>query len=266
MGRELAIVKTVQAQYITVCEYNVFFSDVTTFLKSHYDVPSYSNTVFILGLYMFKPVSELRRIYPGKRIVIFQLESLTSQNHQLMSTKSILDNIRGADEVWEYDPANSVILNNAGITNKLVPFTYTSALDVGLDKRECDIDLLFYGFLNRRRLNILQPMQTRLYGRRSFVFVFGVHGEELDDYIGRSKIILNMHAFDDQAQEQVRMLRPVCNGKMVLSEHSKHNLFGDAIVEFNSIDSLVQKIDYYLTESRYKYFGIDAREELKRIR
>ena len=25
MGRELAIVKTVQAQYITVCEYNVFF-------------------------------------------------------------------------------------------------------------------------------------------------------------------------------------------------------------------------------------------------
>lgn len=256
--------KTVQGKYVTICEHNVFFADVTTFLLSRYDTPEYADAVVVLGTYLFKPVAQLRQMFPAKRVIVFQLESLTSYNHQTTSNQFILDNIRGADEVWEYDLGNSAVLTRAGITNRIVPFAYTEALDVGLDRGECDIDLLFYGFLNHRRVNILAPMQTKIYGRRSFVFAFGVHGEDLDHYIARSKIILNMHAFDDQAQEQVRMLRPICNGKMVLSEHSKHNFYGDAIVEFNSIDSLVRNLDFYLEADRYKSFGASAREIFKR--
>jgi hypothetical protein len=255
--------KIINGQHVTIDELNVFFGDVTLFLLEHYDTAEYADAVIVLGTYLRVTMRDLRQKHPGKRIIIFQLESLISQNWS--NNQTILTNIVGADEVWEYDPLNSEVLTAAGIRNKVVPFRYTKALDVGLDARECDIDLLFYGFLNARRTVILQPMQARLYGRRSFVFVFGVHGPELDDYIARSKIILNLHAFDGQAQEKVRMLRPVCNGKMVLSETSKADYYKDAICEFPSIDGLVVLLDHYLEHDRYKAFGAAAREKFKRL-
>lgn len=258
--------RTVTGKYVTINEHNVFFADITTFLINNFDTELFADAVIVLGSYLFRSIDELRRLHPGKRIIVFQLESMTSRNHQSPSHQFVIDRVRDADEVWEYDPANSAILAAAGIKNRVVPFTYTQALDVGLDKYECDVDLLFYGILNHRRVNILEPMQAQLYGRRSFLFAFGLCGDALDSYIRRSKIILNMHAFDNQAQEQVRILRPVCNGKMVLSEHSGYNHYGNSIVEFNSIESLVQKIDYYLDENRYKAFGANAREEFKRPR
>lgn len=255
--------RVISGEFIVVYEFNKYFSDVTEFVFSHYDRPEYKDSAVVLGVYQFKSLAEIRSVLPRKKIIVFQLESLTSCNHLTPDNKAIIHNIRTADEVWEYDPANSQILTDAGIPNKLIPFRYTESLDVELDKSECNIDLLFYGFLNHRRVNILAPMQARFYNRRSFVFVYGITGEELDKYIARSKIILNMHAFDDQAQEQVRMLRPVCNGKMVISEHSKHNMYGDAIIEFDSIDSLVSSVDFYLQNDRYKSFGANAREVFK---
>jgi len=253
--------KTIYGKNVTICELNVFFGDVTTFLLEHFDTPEYADALIVLGAYLYQPVSQIRSTYPNKRIIIFQLESLVSENWA--DAKVNMPNLADADEVWEYDPINSDALTAAGVRNKIVPFSYTKSIDVGLDSGTCDIDVLFYGFLNYRRTNILTPMQSKLYGRRSFVFAFGVHGEKLDHYIRRSKIILNMHAFDDQAQEQVRMLRPICNGKMVLSEHSKFNFYGDAIVEFNSIDSLVRQIDHYVVDDRYREFGLKAREKFK---
>jgi hypothetical protein len=262
--------QTVHGRYLTISQYNVFFSDVTAFLLEHHDTPENADAVVILGSYLFTPVARLRLMYPHKRIILFQLESLTSGNWHNWNTPTatkIQADLAGADEIWEYDPHNSTALKAAGIENMLKPFAYTKSIDVGLDAGlddgECDIDVLFYGFVNHRRVNILHPMQSKLYGRRSFVFAFGVHGAALDHYIRRSKIILTMHAFDEQAQEQVRMLRPICNGKLVLSEHSKFNFYGDAIREFASIDSLVEQIEHYVTADRYKIAGAEAREKFK---
>jgi hypothetical protein len=254
---------TIKGKYITIFELNEYFSDVTRMVLEYYDIEKYSDSVVILGLYIFKTMGEIRAMYPDKRIVIFQLESLVSGNWHGDNCHYLVHRVRLADEVWEYDLQNSQILSSFGVNNTVIPFRYTESLDVCLDKSACDIDVLFYGFLNQRRINILHPVQSALYGKSSIVTAFGISGYDLDTFISRSKIILNMHAFDGQVQEQVRIIRPVCNGKMVLSEDSKNNYFGESIVEFDSVPSLIDKIKYYLEGNRYRHFGYEAKRKFR---
>ena len=50
------------------------------------------------------------------------------------------------------------------------------------------------------------------YNKIKFMFVYGVEGAELDEYIDRSKIILNIHAFGPYArQEQPRIFYLLIN-------------------------------------------------------
>lgn len=258
--------KTVVGKYIVVDELNDYFSSVTSMLLEHFDIPEYENTVIILGSYIKYPIAMLRSKYPGKRVIVYQLEQMIKvPGDTWCNTKRAIQNLIGADEIWDYDALNIKFLENYHniVVDRLVPLRYVKSLDRNMKVGKENIDVLFYGQLYGRRLRMIQKLEQCIYGKINLVCLFGITGKELDTYIRRSKIILNIHAFEPyHRQEQQRIFYLLINGKCVLSEVSQLNNFRDMIVEFNE-SNLVDKLNYLLENNRYREFGLKAREKFK---
>jgi hypothetical protein len=83
---------------------------------------------------------------------------------------------------------------------------------------------------------------------------------QLDEYISRSKIVLNIHHAEDlQQQEQTRIFYLLSNGKEVVSTKSKYNIYGDLISEAETpaemAEIIYSKLSVYdpLKEAATKY-------------
>lgn len=224
--------RTIEGTYVKVHEMNIYFSHVTRMILHYYDQPEHDGKVFVLGSYIRYPASYFRALYPGRKIVAYQLEQLCG-GPNWHSVEQTIQNLKTFDEVWEYDALNRVFLGYYGIVPaRLAPTRYVPDLCV-VSSRTPDIDLLFYGFVNQRRQKFLEQMQQGFYNRLRFVHAYGVFGPQLDELIARSRIVLNLHAFEPyHRQEQVRIFYPLLNARCVLSEKSQVNYFGDSILEF----------------------------------
>jgi hypothetical protein len=87
---------------------------------------------------------------------------------------------------------------------------------------------------------------------------------DLDYFIRRSKVILNLHAFEPwNRQEQPRIFYALINGKYVLSEVSQINYFGDYIQQFSLPKDLVSKSVNIISKGKYRELGERAREWFK---
>jgi len=126
--------------------------------------------------------------------------------------------LRCADEVWDYEEMNVQYLAGLGIKTKLhilKPYMNWNMYAVP-DK---DIDILFIGTLYDRRKKVIDFLK-----RKYIVTVTPdqTYGEVLDDYILRSKILLNIHG-TTSFQEQARMVKWLGAPCKIISERSIHN-------------------------------------------
>ncbi|WP_433703813.1 hypothetical protein [Paraburkholderia sacchari] len=78
-----------------------------------------------------------------------------------------------------------------------------------------DVDVLFYGSLNERRRKILDGLRD---AGLVVQHLMGVYGAARDQWIARSKIVLNVHFYDDKIHEIVRTSWLLANRKAVVSE------------------------------------------------
>ncbi len=161
---------------------------------------------------------------PLQNVIIYNLEQvgidvpwMTSQYFELMKYT----------HVWEYSESNYQQLKQAGITNIVkLPIGYTHNLEVipKINSTEQDIDVFFYGSLSQRRRNLLAKLkETGLNVVSTLDYPQGIIGEERDNLIARSKIILNMHYYDNaHIFEIVRISYLLSNSKAVVSELGEH--------------------------------------------
>ena len=93
--------------------------------------------------------------------------------------------------VWDYSQANVDVLRAAGHQRvSHVPLGYVPELARVRAVPKQDIDVLFYGSRNERRNHVLAQLQARGLKVQA---LFGVYGEQRDQYIGRAKVVLNTH-------------------------------------------------------------------------
>ncbi len=121
--------------------------------------------------------------------------------------------------VWEYSEFNFKKLSIYGMQNMhLVPIGYTPNLEVIEQLEQEDIDVFFFGSISLRRIQVLDAMRAA-----GINIVTTEHRQYIDkernDLIARSKIILNVH-FYDQASifEVVRASFLLANKKAIVSE------------------------------------------------
>ena len=78
-----------------------------------------------------------------------------------------------------------------------------------------DVDVLYYGIVNERRKKILDALAAAGLVVKALP---GVYGAERDAWIARSKLVLNVHYYDDKIHEIVRTSHLLANRKAVVSE------------------------------------------------
>lgn len=233
-------------------EHPEVFGNVSKMLKELYENNSkYSNSIIWIG-YNLRKISQIKQQYPGKKIIIYQMEQLF--NGSPYSNKLITDNLKQADEIWDYDEENiRWIKNTLSIDAIFHPLLFTESLKTIPQKSfdEHDIDVLFYGYPNDRRSKVLEEFCKQLWRSNiSVVTLFNCYGDKLDDFISRSKIIINIHFFDTSRQEQARLFHLLINGKCILSETSPKNYLEPCVHE-ESTRHLARKCQELITSRRW---------------
>jgi hypothetical protein len=117
--------------------------------------------------------------------------------------------------VWDYSAANVRKLRELGVERvRHVPLGYHETLTRIAPAHE-DIDVLFYGSLNERRLAVLRALRDR---GHNVAPVFGAYGGERDALIARARIVLNLHHYEAKVFEIVRVSYLLANRRCVVSE------------------------------------------------
>lgn len=124
----------------------------------------------------------------------------------------------GNFETWDYSPSNIAYFAQCGVPGvKLLEIGHQPQLSRITKAAEQDIDVLFYGSLTERRKAVLSDLRDR---GLKVLGLFGVYGEQRDHYIGRSKVVLNLHNHATEIFEIVRVHYLLSNAVAVVSEQN----------------------------------------------
>lgn len=151
--------------------------------------------------------------------------------------------------LWDYSQTNIKKLNFWGINNiQYVPVGYVPQMTCIPEINHQDIDVLFYGSINKRRQNIIDSLEAK--GVKVKV-LFGVYGQQRDHYISRAKIVLNLHFYEAQVFEIVRISYLLANRKFIISEKGcnaeEEKEFSSGLILAN-YNQLVDHCLYYLKQ------------------
>lgn len=105
-----------------------------------------------------------------------------------------------------------------------------------------DIDLLFVGWLSKRRKAFLRKISSRFN-----CLATAAYGEDLVRLTNRARIVLNIHA-EDFLDTETRVFETLGSGSFLLSEKlSSENPFSEReLVQFRDTEDLMKKIGYFL--------------------
>jgi SAM-dependent methyltransferase len=116
--------------------------------------------------------------------------------------------------VWDYSTVNYHLI--AHQNKALINFFYDQDLCRIPINDHKEWDLIFYGSINDRRKKILDSLTAKGLKIKS---VFGLYGPERDRLIGQSRAVLNLHYYDSQILQQIRIFYPLINKIPVISEN-----------------------------------------------
>lgn len=194
------------------------------------------NTVVLLGVYLQQDINQYREMHPDCKIIVYQMEPLCGTGHW-WNRDAIITRLKQADEVWDYDYQNTVLLRLHGIPAQFKPFLYADCLVKTTPDVDKPIDVLFFGSLTQRRMKILSDLACSVNTDTKVHIVTNVLHPEIDRLIEQSKVIVNIHHGEGVNQlEQPRVGYLLANGKHVVSEASAVNYYGDLLTEFD-VDS-----------------------------
>lgn len=249
------------------------WKNLITMVQENYDTEENKNDAIIFGAYMTTPISFLRKRAieeHGKinKLIVYQTEPLVSTHNSVNplfpSYKKIIDDLREADEVWEFDYQNAVLLLKEGINVKYKPPVYTKSLKQFETRDNPEIDVLFYGSFSDRRARLIRTLHdgyaysladdtTQIFQNFNLVWTWNLSYHKLQEYIANCKMILNLHPYDGESRQQtVRMFYLLSNDKTIISEKAEINYFGDSIYEFHDTQSLGDTLVHLLRNDNWK--------------
>ena len=146
--------------------------------------------------------------------IIFNTEQIESINEiwkrriLLLASKGIV--------FWDYSNHNLDLLHTKlNVKGRLFEIGFQSNLQRIKINDNKEVDVLFYGSLNNRREKIINNLLKK---NVKVKCLFGVYGKDRDDWIGKSKIVLNLHYYESKIFEIVRIFYLLTNAIPIVSE------------------------------------------------
>jgi hypothetical protein len=207
---------------------------------NHFDTKKLN---LVVGHTAFLNKSAFEEIVRSKcSFVIFQMEALDERMGLGPQFPDYLEFLKLAPRVWDYSSTNVAFLSAKGCGNaRYMPLGYSPRLERITHALVKDFDIIFYGTANQRRGLVLESLSSRCQLRVGF----GAYGNDRDQVIARSKIVLNLHQFETAQLEQVRISYLLNNRCFVVSEMSENNPYSDGLV-FRNYDQIAECCLEYL--------------------
>lgn len=164
----------------------------------------------------FTEIDEAVRQLRGKDDVCFNAHAFDAPKGAIVynfeNVPQQVDPARWADqEVWDFSRRNS-----ERYVCKHVPVGYHPSFERFKRADVLDIDIVFTGCLNERRIAVLQALADR--GLSVTAIPPGVYGAERDAVLARAKLALSMLYYSDGVFPALRVAHLVANRVPVLSE------------------------------------------------
>jgi hypothetical protein len=149
------------------------------------------------------------------------------------------------------------------------PYGYSKAYETNLPKVDEDIDILFFGSSN----NIREDFWNKLCNFKSlkkykFVYLENTYGIERDEYIMRSKIVINLKWSDRWSYPPLRALFAQCKKKMFMCHDPNGGIEpyieNKHFISFKNIEHFEELIDKWLNDDKKRNeFAMNAYEDIK---
>jgi len=193
-------------------------------------------TNIVIGNTITNP--NLPELLAGIKYILYQLEPLSGAGGSYFKSAILRNIIQNASDVWDYSGNNVEFLKAENVNSKLLIPGYDKNLENIINAKNKDIDVLFYGGLDGRRLQILQELESR--GVKVKI-LSDTYGQERDQYIARSKIVINIHCFGMEIFESARIHYLLNNKVFVLTEQSSDNPYTKVDMVCVSYEHLVDE-------------------------
>lgn len=122
--------------------------------------------------------------------------------------------------VWDYSPSSTEFLRGLGIPARTVPFAWCPSLarEPSPLAHPRHVDVLWIGSLSPRRERVLAELARLAPEGFAIKRLFNCYGRERDHWIVRSKVLLNVHYWDEGGCEDLRIIHAASNAVAVVSE------------------------------------------------
>ena len=202
-----------------------------------------------LDLYIIFGMNDFTSPIIPNNYIVYQLEQTTGNDESQWFNDNYLNYMKNALSIWDYSLINYQNLTKQGFKKiEYVPIQYMST--VKKIKHHCfekkDIDIFFYGSFNDRRLKILKQLEQK---GLNVVYKNNIWDDERKDLIERSKIILNIHYFENSILETVRLSYLLSNNCFIISEVGKDPILDrwhQSYVVLSEYDQLVETCCRYI--------------------
>lgn len=197
---------------------------------------------------------EFKYLPPNDLLISYQLEQYVSN----WFDRSYLSILKESRAVWDYSLKNIEYLLENGIDEKKISYVPVS-IDIKCaelsNTLERDIDILFYGDIRSdRRKNILQSISEKY----NIKIISDLYGSDLVEVLLKTKLVLNIHFYENALLETTRICEALSHGCDVLSETSSDMKYYPELLEsnkvtffqLNDLNDLISKLDKYFENER----------------
>ena len=201
--------------------------------------------------------NQLNTKFLPKKYILYQVEQSTSK----WFDDNYKNVIKNSTNVWDFSEKNIEAYND------LLKKTYYMPMPFYLNKNTANTlynnnikyDILFYGCRNERRNNIMELLSKKYNVKIGFDLI----GDLRDISITQSKIVLNLHYYNNASLETCRLNEILKFNKLIISEipfedEKNKELYKNLVVfsdiikdDLTNIDELYKLIDYYLDDKNY---------------
>ncbi len=199
------------------------------------------STNIILGYHLLKG----KRLPPEYDCIIYQLEELVKDCETPLPY--MLDTLRSNCKIWDFNRRNIEFLKTQGINAIYKPLGYHPKMEKVPKRANKDIDVLFYGSTNQRRVDILKALNEHMKVKK----LFGVYGKARDEWISRSKIVLSIYHYESKYFDEVRLSYLLSNRIFTIVEDTPGKRLKDALV-FVPYQDIVAACQYFLHQDELR--------------
>lgn len=243
-AQTLHIVCTMHTQFIAAAITNALRRTRLTLTIST-DMP----TNFNHDLYIVVAPQMFDTMPPPHKLIVVQMEQVRASN---WVDQSYITRLENSLAILDYSRDNIDALIQRGIQSKQIYYAPVRPMWRGEPQREQrDIDVLFYGATSsERRTKYLKALSSRVNIRvESNTF-----GQDLYDLLARSKVVANIHFYENALLETTRISEALTYGVHVVSEDAMdqpdhESLVGPVtFVPCDDVDLFVRRVEEAVSE------------------